>query len=114
MSFTSFGGDEQKPHFARTFVRAPRTDVAKDLDPWSDSLLLSEGASDHPPRNRLVLIDVRSKEVRDLGDAKRWPFFLRDNVVARALERPSASLPQPLMRERDGRNGRGSVGSEKD
>jgi hypothetical protein len=86
-------------------VRVPKADAAEDLDPWSDSLLLSEGVSDHPPRNRWALIDVRSKEIRHLGVAKRWAFFLREDLVARALERAPAhqrsswheTVPQPAL-----------------
>lgn len=74
-------------------VRVPQTDRAEDLDPWSDSLLLNERISDHPPRNRWVVIDVRSGQIRDLGRATRWAFFLSDDLIGRALERAQMRTP---------------------
>ena len=56
------------------------------IDPWSDKVLLNERVSDHPPRNRWLLAEVNSGKVHDLGSSARWVFFLKEDVVARALE----------------------------
>lgn len=66
--------------------RVSGADWAMDIDPWSDTMLLNERVSDHPPRNRWLLTEVNSGKVHDLGSSARWVFFLKEDLVARALE----------------------------
>ncbi len=57
-----------------------------DLSPWSDEVAVID-VYDWPSRSKLYLFNLKTREMRKIGTASRWGFYLQCDIIKKVTEK---------------------------